>query len=820
MLVLVAVASLAILEAQLRSITYTPYKLPAEDSEVMISAHVVAEGEVIPTSQGGLRQTLDVVAENINSENATNQLTARLRLTLFTPKGGQNNASQRPSLDPDAMDPVATDGPVTLPELHYGDRLRFPARLRLPRNYHNPGAFDFVGYLAGKRIEATASVRADKVERLLGFTGNRWELFRTCAHRSIIAMIHKLWPPEQAALIAAMVIGDAAFIDRDTRADFQRSGAYHILVVSGMNVGILAFVSFWLLRRLRAGDFAASVLTMAMAILYAILTDVGAPVWRAVLMMAVYLGVRLLYRERSMLNPLGAAALTLMLLDPRTVLGASFQLTFLCVLAIAAVGVPLLERTSAPYRTGLRHLDTLEYDPVLPPRVAQFRLDLRMVFARVRRLLGYHDFFSSASEWTLLRGIGVLFGAFDLIVISALMQVSLALPMAYYFHRATSFGVPANILVVPFTELLMPAAVAAVGLGYISVWLARIPAIVSSVALAAITGTVRGLGGLRGADLRVPTPEPWVVLAACLSLAAAMLLARKRWRWTGLGIVAVVGSSLWIGWGPAHPYIRRGVLEVTSIDVGEGDSSLIVTPEGKTLLIDAGGPTGGPHLSEFDVGENVVSSYLWARGFQRLDVVALTHAHSDHMGGLSSVLKNFRPSELWLSVIPPSANLAKLLVEARGLGIRVEQHFDGDQFSFGGTDVRVLAPAREWRSSRPANNDSLVLKISYGATAALMEGDAEAASEARMVDQNPAAALLKVAHHGSKTSATPQFLTAVHPQYSVISVGIGNPFGLPKVEVLERLESSRVTTYRTDMDGKVTFFLDGRVVVALQSPAL
>ena len=812
-LVLVAVASLATLAGQLRSITYTPYKLPAEDAEVVISAHVVAEGEVIATPQGGFRQTLDVVAEDVSSDDATKELTAGLRLNLFIPKGGQNNAPQHSISDVESADPVATASTATLPELHYGDRLRFPARLRLPHNYHNPGAFDLVGYLAGKGIAATASVRAEKVERLQGFTGNRWELFRTRSHRSIIAMIHKLWPPEQAALIDAMVIGDAAFIDRDTRADFQRSGTYHILVVSGMNVGILAFVSFWLLRKLRAGDFAASVLTMAMAILYAILTDVGAPVWRAVLMMAVYLGARLLYRERSMLNALGAAALALMLLDPRTVLGASFQLTFLCVLAIAAVGVPLLERTSAPYRTGLRHLDTLEYDPVLPPRVAQFRLDLRMVFARVRRLLGYHDFSSRASEWTLLRGIGVLFGALDLIVISALMQVSLALPMAYYFHRATSFGVPANILVVPFTELLMPAAVAAVGLGYISVWLARIPAIVSSAALAAITGTVRGLGGLRLADLRVPTPEPWVALVACLSLAVAMLLARKRWRWTGLGMVALVGSALWIGWGPAYPHIRRGVLEVTSIDVGEGDSNLIVTPEGKTLLIDAGGPTGGPHLSEFDVGENVVSPYLWSRGFQRLDVVALTHAHSDHMGGMSSVLKNFRPKELWLSVIPPSADLAKLLEEARGLGIRVEQHFDGDEFPFGGTEVRVLAPARDWRSFRPGNNDSLVLKISYGATAALMEGDAEAVSEARMVDQNPAAALLKVGHHGSKTSATPQFLAAVHPQYAVISVGARNPFGLPKMEVLERLEGANVATYRTDMDGAASFFLDGRVVV-------
>jgi hypothetical protein len=155
------------------------------------------------------------------------------------------------------------------------------------------------------------------------------------------------------------------------------------------------------------------------------------------------------------------------------------------------------------------------------------------------------------------------------------------------------------------------------------------------------------------------------------------------------------------------------------------------------------------------------------------------------------------PKELWLSVIPPNEDLARLLAEARGLGIRVEQHFDGEEWKFGGTDVEVLAPAREWRSFRPANNDSLVLKISYGATSALMEGVAEALSEARMVGRNPSAQLLKVGHHGSKTSATPDFLAAVRPEYAVISVGMANPFGLPKVEGLECLHG--VSTYRTDM---------------------
>src|SRR5271157_3606391 len=195
-------------------------------------------------------------------------------------------------------------------------------------------------------------------------------------HSSIIAKVHNLWPPPQAALIDAMVIGEEAFIDRDTRVDFQRSGTYHVLVVSGMNVTILAFVVFWTLRRLRLGEVPTTLLTILCCVAYAFLTQVGAPVWRATLMCSIFLGTRLLYRDRCMVNALGAAALGLLVFDPRQLFTASFQMTFLCVLIVAAIGMPLVERTSRLYRRALAHWDADGYGSLLPPRVAQFRADL------------------------------------------------------------------------------------------------------------------------------------------------------------------------------------------------------------------------------------------------------------------------------------------------------------------------------------------------------------------------------------------------------------------------------------------------------------
>lgn len=716
--------------------------------------------------------------------------------------------------------------------LRCGERVRAIVRLLPPAVYHDPGVWSREEYLLAQGITSTGSVSVDRVERIGTANGSGslacrtggWQREVTTRLLALPASMRGLPAPlrlngEDAVMLAAMIAGDRTYLTHSLRVGFERTGSFHMLVVSGFHLAIVAGCIFWITRRLRVPRVWATLITIAVSFAYALFTGFATPVQRSLWMVALYLVGRLFYRERSAMNVIGFASLCLLAARPRSLFESSLQMTLLAVVAIAGVAAPILQGTVHPYLTAMRDLRLVAIDVKLSPRIAQFRVLMRMIAARIQET-GHGRIAWSVFPWTVRFCLRLI----ELVVVSCVVELAMTLPMAVYFHRITIFALPVNLLILPLLAILMPAAL--VMLVALVAWPAAAvaPATLVAIVLHVGVGLVHLFGGLAFGDFRVPMPLASQRLAFWLLLAGAILLAHlnilhmsvtsgrwlRRCSWAALAL----GAAAAVAPRPVdHP---SDAMLVEAIDVGQGDSLLIVTPDGKTLLVDGGGFGGGPHQApqDYDIGEEVVSAALWSRGIRHLDAVALSHAHSDHMGGLPTVLRNFHPDELWVGKNPRFDAYDALINEAATLHVRVRSFTAGEAFGFGATRVDVLAPFNTYAPGpEPSNNDSMVLHIAYGEDSVLLEGDAEQPVEQAMLSEaGLKSTLLKVGHHGSVTSSTPEFLAHVTPQAAVISSGVRNRYGHPRQEVLDELQAARVRTFRTDTEGMQCFDLDGKGV--------
>jgi competence protein ComEC len=770
----------------------------AGGDEVTLTGYVARSGSL--RSGRDLHESLDFAVEEAQRDGEAPQtVTGRARLNLYVP--GTHFAWET---EEDGMEDT-----VAPPVFDYGQRLRIRAKLRPPTNYRNPGDMDYVSWLRGQGVAVLGSAKSTHIDVLPGVGGSRVERVRWRVRRSVLQHMERLWPAPLAGLFQAMVLGERGLVAREQRLEFQRSGTFHLLVVSGMNVAIFAVFLLWLMRWLRLPQEYAMVAAIALTCSYAWLTELGAPILRSVLMIVAYQVAALLYRERAPLNTVALAALVLLAANPQELFDPSFQLTFLAVLTIAGLVVPLLARTTLPLREALDGLSDPRRDLALEPEQAQLRLDLRAISAALGNLIGMRP-----AWWLVPKLFYAMVATAELAMLSALMQIAITLPTIWYFHRVNAHALWANVAVLPLMSVLMPASMAAVAISYAANWLAAPFALAARWSLLGILAAVHWSGGAQLTDVRVAMPTLTAVAAMAMAYALALLLARRH-RLLATGSLALLAASAWGVFAYPRPFeYKPHELEITAVDIGQGDSFFLVTPNGHTLLLDSGGLLGMSH-SDLDIGEDVVSPYLWQRGVSRLDAVAFTHGHSDHIGGMRAMLRNFRPREIWYGPNYPSHEVEVLLGAADRLQVRRVERHQGERFQFDGVEFEVLSPPADWELKPRGQDDaSMVLRMTYAGHSALLIGDIHKRMEKMLVEaaeehRSPLKAdLLKVAHHGSNTSSCDEFLDAVQPEYAVISSGVRNPFRHPRPEVIERLAEHRAKTYRTDMFGPVTFYLD------------
>jgi competence protein ComEC len=644
-----------------------------------------------------------------------------------------------------------------------GRRVRLPALLRLPGRYLDPGVADGRLALARRGIALLGSVKSGALVGILANGGWAAELagrVRAFARRAVHRRVGR-FDPQSEAIVIAILIGDRVGLDDEVQRRLQEAGTYHVLAISGGNIAIVAGVFLWLLRISGANHRLAAWTTMVVLVFYAEVVDGGASVARATLMALCYLLARQAGLRSAPLNALAVSAAVLLVVSPGTIADVGFWLTFGATLGIV-LGVE---------RAGVRLPD---------------------------------------SPW--LRAPAAL------LLASACAELALFPVSARAFSRVTFAGLALNFVAIPMMSIAQVAGMLSVALD--AVWgrgadatgmLAHLGAagLVRSAALVEVVPWV---------TYRLPPPHALAMAGYyagwCARLApGGRPSAARPWRsLRRVGAASVVLCGAWILVEPAT-LLAPGVLgrlRVCVLDVGHGDAVLLQLPDRRSLLIDTGGS-----MSEgsFDVGGRVVAPALWALGTRRLDVLVVTHGDPDHAGGAASVVRDFRPREIWEGIpVPKLAVLQRLKAQAASAGIAWRERRAGDRIAFGGVSIAVHhPPPPDWERQQVRNDDSLVLELRYGDVSLALLGDVGRDVERDLPGAFRAARirLVKVPHHGSATSSSEAFVAALHPTVALLSAGATTKIS---PDVLQRYRDAGAVIFRTDRDGAITLDTDGRSV--------
>ena len=512
--------------------------------------------------------------------------------------------------------------------LRAGDRVEILVKARAPRDYLDPGAFDVKGFLAREKIDVLGSLRSGELLQLVDRPPPTISQRLARERGSLLARLDSLFVghPERGAVARAMLLGDRSFVDSSMVLAFQKTAAYHVLVVAGLHVGALVIFLWWVGKRLRFSMLAISAMTLLALTAYVGIVQDRPPILRAALMAALYLCARPLFRRVDLLNTIAVAALVLLIWKPSSPGDSSFQLSFLAAAVIAGLALPWMERSSAPYRAGLNHWGDVTRDTEHAPKIAQFRIEMR---AAVQWLAGRMParIASRAGDFLVLP-VRVGLRLWEIILLSAVIQWGMLPLLAEDFHRVSLAGPVSTIPAVLLTGIIVPSGFVTLGMATLWTRAGLVLAKALGFCVGLLIASLEWFTRWPRLTYWIPGPPAWLMILffvgfIFLAGVARAIAARRRdpalrrqWlpvaqplEWTTALVVAALAVLL--AWHPLAPSLYPGKLEVSVLGVGQGDSIFVAFPDGRTMLVDGGGQAGAEVVDGFrsapDVGEEVVS---------------------------------------------------------------------------------------------------------------------------------------------------------------------------------------------------------------------
>ncbi len=660
---------------------------------------------------------------------------------------------------------IATCGKVLLRlwrfDFHpgYGDRLQIIGRIQEPRAERNPGEFNYKKFLAVNGVHGIINISNPEAV-IIQAVKHKLSIpyFIYVIKRKFYRSLSDLYPGQSGALMKGLLLGERGEISPELKDAFARCGVIHALAISGLHIGYIGIIFFVLFSLLRFNYQARIMAVLVSIFFYDLLIGFEPPIVRASLMMGIFLVGKLLQRPTDILNVISTAAIIIMLINPLELFQASFQLSFAAILAI----VYLYKR-------------------------------LKIIFDKL-------PVFIKLTKYKFGEYLGTLL----LVTIAAQLGT---LPIAaYYFGRIQIAAFVLNLFVIPVVGIIIALGFATLIFSLFSMSIAQLYANTNMIFLDSLIQVIEQTGHLRFSAIEISKVLLMFILIYYFLIWIILNLDKKLYR--KIFAYSIIIGAIVLLWKPIFKNHRW--MQVIFFDVGQGDAALVTFPDGKNILIDA-----GPKLEDFDAGEFFILPYLKREGITQLTTVILTHADNDHIGGMPSILRNARVDRVFDSGLFHESSICstyQIIIDSLQTQYRLAE--SGYRFKdFENYGVYILHPGKVFinQFKDDINNCSVVVKIVYGNRSFLFTGDIKQAAETTLLKYGELlkADVLKVAHHGSRTSSLMEWLKLVHPEFAVISVGRNNQFNFPSPSVLKRLNQLGIKTIRTDLNGAVVFRTDG-----------